>query len=130
MEFFALIGAKLSAWLDAAWFGMTATERIMLALGMLGQLMFVSRWFVQWMASEKARQSIVPELFWYLSFVGGALVLMYGFYSANLVLIFGQFGIFIYARNIYLILRAKNAPPAEAANTPEPGPQPAKMPAE
>jgi len=129
MDVLTLISERLSAWLDAAWFGLSPTARIMLILGLVGQLMFVSRWFVQWVASEKARASIVPELFWYLSFVGGALVLTYGIYSANLVLILGQFGVFIYARNIYLIWKAKTSPPDEQPQE-KPGPQPAKMPAE
>ena len=110
------VSERISAWFDAALFGLSPTEQIMLALGIFGQLLFVSRWFVQWIASERARDSIVPELFWYLSFLGGTLVLIYGVYSANLVLILGQFGVFIYARTIYLIWNTKRAmaPPTEA----------------
>lgn len=107
MDVLSQIPAILSNWLDRAIFGLSGTEQLMLAVGIFGQALFVSRWFVQWLASEKARRSIVPELFWYLSLCGGALVLTYGIYSANLVLILGQFGVFIYARNIYLIWRGK-----------------------
>ncbi|MEM9029922.1 MAG: lipid-A-disaccharide synthase N-terminal domain-containing protein [Pseudomonadota bacterium] len=112
MDLFATIAERISSWLDAAVFGLSPTAQMMLLLGLCGQLLFVSRWFVQWIASERARDAIVPELFWYLSFVGGSLVLVYGFYSANLVLILGQFGVFIYARNIYLIWRKKKTLPA------------------
>lgn len=112
MEFLATLSASISAWFDRALFGLSPTEQIMLAVGLIGQVMFVSRWFIQWLASERARDSIVPELFWYLSFIGGTMVLAYGIYSANLVLILGQFGVFIYARNIYLIWQRKRALPA------------------
>jgi lipid-A-disaccharide synthase-like uncharacterized protein len=107
MDLLNQILSVVSGWLDRAIFGLSGTEQLMLALGIFGQTLFVSRWFVQWLASEKARRSIVPELFWYLSLCGGMLVLVYGIYSANLVLILGQFGVFIYARNIYLIWRGK-----------------------
>ncbi|MEL7303652.1 MAG: lipid-A-disaccharide synthase N-terminal domain-containing protein [Pseudomonadota bacterium] len=105
MEIQAAIADAVSGWFQRAIFDLSPTGRVMLAIGIIGQAMFVSRWFVQWLASEKARQSIVPELFWYLSFAGGLMVLTYGIYSANLVLILGQFGVFIYARNIWLIRR-------------------------
>lgn len=115
MELISGIMTALGGWLDRAVFGLSPTGQLMLALGIFGQSLFVSRWFVQWLASEKARRSIVPEMFWYLSFFGGLLVLIYGVYSANLVLILGQFGVFIYARNIYLIHRGKreDRPPVE-----------------
>lgn len=111
MDLVASIFGTVAAWLDRAIFGLSSTEQLMLLLGLFGQALFVSRWFVQWVASERARDSIVPELFWYLSFVGGAMVLTYGIYTANLVLILGQFGVFIYARNIYLIWQKKRALP-------------------
>ena len=41
-----------------------------LAVGFLAQLMFSMRFIVQWIASERARRSIVPETFWYFSLVG------------------------------------------------------------
>ncbi|MEM8626903.1 MAG: lipid-A-disaccharide synthase N-terminal domain-containing protein [Pseudomonadota bacterium] len=113
MELLSYIGERWADW----WQSQTATGMLMLTFGMFGQALFVSRWFVQWLASERARKSIVPELFWYLSLVGGLMVLTYGIYSTNPVLILGQFGVFIYARNIYLIWRNKreaadeNAPP-------------------
>ena len=65
------------------------------------------RWFVQLVASEKAKQSIVPELFWYISLAGSVLVFASAISIANLGLLLGQFGLFIYARNIYLIKRNK-----------------------
>lgn len=95
--------AKFTAW----WHSATPADLWWLTIGMAGQLMFTGRWFVQWIASEKARRSIVPETFWYFSFVGGLMVLAYGVYIANPVVIFGQFGVFIYGRNLYFLWKHK-----------------------
>ena len=104
MDFIAnyagLLGGRMAAW----WNGVTPLDRIWLGVGMFGQLMFTGRWFVQWIATERARKSVVPATFWYFSFFGGLLVLAYGIYRADPVIIIGQFGVFIYARNIYFLL--------------------------
>jgi lipid-A-disaccharide synthase-like uncharacterized protein len=79
-----------------------------LALGFLAQLLFSLRFFVQWIASEKRRTSYVPEIFWYLSFTGGALLLIYAIHRRDPVFILGQAsGLFVYLRNIALIRRGK-----------------------
>jgi lipid-A-disaccharide synthase-like uncharacterized protein len=57
--------------------------------------------------SEKSRRSTMPELFWYLSFAGGVLVLSYGLYRVDPVIVLGQFGVLIYARNLMLLKREK-----------------------
>ena len=106
---FALISGKLTAWWDTAWVGLSPPEKLMLLLGLFGQSLFVLRWFVQLAASERVKQSVVPETFWYLSLAGTVLVMVYAVYIANLVLILGQFGFFIYARNVYLIWRQRMA---------------------
>jgi lipid-A-disaccharide synthase-like uncharacterized protein len=105
---------ELAQW----WARVTLVELIWLSVGIGGQLMFSARWIIQWLASERVRRSIVPELFWYLSLAGGLLVLSYGVYKREPVIILGQFGVFIYARNIYFLLsghkeRAQQVPPAE-----------------
>ena len=49
------------------------------------------------------------------------MVLAYGFYRADPVIIIGQFGVFIYARNIYFLLRSKTETVSDqAANPPNP----------
>lgn len=102
--FAATFVAKIGQW----WTGMTPLDRVWLGIGMFGQLMFTGRWFVQWIATERARRSVVPATFWYFSFFGGLLVLAYGFYRVDPVIIIGQFGVFIYARNIYFLLRSQS----------------------
>lgn len=102
--------AKLAQW----WQVTPALDKTWLAVGLIGQLMFSARWIIQWLASERVRQSVVPTTFWYFSLVGGLLVLSYGIYKGDPVIILGQFGVLIYARNIFLLLRGQSPdrPPA------------------
>ncbi|MEK6559477.1 MAG: lipid-A-disaccharide synthase N-terminal domain-containing protein [Planctomycetota bacterium] len=77
-------------------------------IGFIGQFLFGSRFFVQWIASEKRGESIIPEIFWYLSMAGSAILLTYAIYRRDPVFIMGQVsGLFIYARNIMLIYKKK-----------------------
>lgn len=77
-----------------------------LCLGFFAQLLFSGRFLIQWIASERARKSIVPHLFWHLSIAGSALLLVYAIYRKDPVFILGQCaGIFIYIRNLWLIRR-------------------------
>lgn len=86
------------------WADITALELAWLAIGFGAQLMFSMRFIIQWVASEKARASIVPETFWYFSFVGGLMLFIYAIHRADPVFIMGQgLGLIIYSRNIYFI---------------------------
>ena len=79
-------------------------------LGMLGQVMFFSRFLVQWIASEKKGKSTVPVSFWYLSIGGGFLLLLYALWRKDPVITLGQLvGLFVYVRNLILIHRHKAA---------------------
>jgi len=49
--------------------------------------MFSMRFIVQWIASERARRSIVPE---YFSMVGGAMLFAYAIYRLDPVFMLGQ----------------------------------------
>ncbi len=77
---------------------------IWIMVGFLGQALFSARFIIQWLASEKARRSIVPKAFWYFSLAGSAVLLSYAIHRADPVFIVGQAsGLFIYLRNLYLI---------------------------
>lgn len=90
------------------WASMSAIELIWLTIGFAAQFMFSMRFLVQWIYSERAGQSIVPELFWYFSVIGGTLLLSYAIYRLDPVFILGQAtGLLIYSRNIYFIWRGK-----------------------
>lgn len=75
-------------------------------LGVLGQAIFAGRMIVQWWASEKHKQSVVPKLFWQMSLWGSVLVLIYGIMRREPIVILGQApGLVVYIRNLVLISR-------------------------
>jgi lipid-A-disaccharide synthase-like uncharacterized protein len=111
------IAAKIAAW----WTTTSMAEKTWLAVGLTGQLMFSMRWVLQWLASEKVRASVVPATFWYYSLIGGLMVLAYGIYRLEPVIILGQFGILVYARNIYFLLRGQQISPPPALDNAERG---------
>jgi lipid-A-disaccharide synthase-like uncharacterized protein len=77
-------------------------------VGLFGQLMFTGRFIVQWLASEKAKRSVVPVAFWYFSILGSVIVLAYGIHKLDPVIILGQLpGTVIYSRNLWLIRAEK-----------------------
>jgi len=81
---------------------------IWVLLGLFGQGMFMMRFVVQWIASERQKQSVMPEAFWYFSLAGGLIVLIYAIHQQDPVFILGQsLGTFIYIRNIWFIWRNK-----------------------
>lgn len=77
-----------------------------LLLGLLGQTAFSARFVVQWLASERRRESVVPVAFWWLSVAGGALLLAYALHRGDPVFVLGQSaGLAVYLRNLALIRR-------------------------
>jgi lipid-A-disaccharide synthase-like uncharacterized protein len=115
MDIFAQIAAKTALW----WTQTTGVEKSWLAIGVVGQLMFSMRWVLQWAASERVRTSVVPANFWYYSLIGSVMVLAYGIYKLDPVIILGQFGMLVYARNVYFLLTGSRAdtPPDMAQNS-------------
>jgi len=79
-----------------------------LIIGFIGQALFSMRFLLQWIASERKGESVIPTLFWYFSLAGGLTLLAYAIYKQDPVFILGQSaGAFIYIRNIVLIFRKK-----------------------
>ncbi|SJZ49879.1 lipid-A-disaccharide synthase N-terminal domain-containing protein [Consotaella salsifontis] len=77
---------------------------VWIVVGFIAQGVFTARFIVQWIASERARRSVIPVAFWTLSLVGGILLFIYALQRRDPVFIIGQgAGIFIYARNLSLI---------------------------
>ncbi len=86
--------------------GMSMADKVWLAVGLIGQLMFTLRFVVQWIHSERHQKSVIPVSFWYFSLIGGLTVLAYGIHKVEPVIILGQLpGTFVYARNLMLIRR-------------------------
>jgi lipid-A-disaccharide synthase-like uncharacterized protein len=87
---------------------MVTTEQVWLAVGLAGQALFSARFLVQWIATERRRESVVPRQFWYFSIGGGLTLLAYAIHRLDPVFILGQgAGLFVYARNLYFIHRAR-----------------------
>lgn len=103
--------AKLNEW----WAAVSQVETAWVVFGLAAQSMFFMRFLVQWIASERVKQSVVPETFWYFSLAGGAMLLFYGVHRADPVIMVGQLaGLVIYARNIWLIWAHKRLEHAPA----------------
>jgi lipid-A-disaccharide synthase-like uncharacterized protein len=84
-------------------------------LGFVAQALFTMRFLVQWIASERAGRSVIPLAFWIFSIGGGLLLLVYALYRKDPVFIAGQsFGVFVYLRNLYFVMRERKAAPTAA----------------
>ena len=105
----ALLGFfNITSWVNFGW----------VAVGLLGQAAFFGRMFIQWVVSEKSKQSQVPEMFWWLSFVGGVFLFTYFVWRVDVVGVLGQSsGVVIYARNLRLIHKEKRRAVRRAART-------------
>ena len=89
-------------------YGLSFNEFLWVFFGTIGQLIFFSRWIIQWIYSERKGESYIPIIFWYLSIIGGIGLLTYAIFRKDPVIISGQsVGIFIYLRNLILIYRKK-----------------------
>ena len=89
------------------------------AFGLLGQVIFGSRFIVQWIISEKKKASHIPIGFWYLSLVGGLVTTVYAVHRRDPVFIIGQAaGLIVYLRNLMLIYRHPHAEPGTTQPAP------------
>jgi lipid-A-disaccharide synthase-like uncharacterized protein len=105
--------ASVLAWL--------AKDPIWSSIGFLGQGLFASRFLIQWYYSEREGRSVIPVAFWYFSLIGGIVTTAYMIHLQSIPLIIGQgSGLFVYARNLYLIQRERTLL-KQAATQPEPG---------
>jgi lipid-A-disaccharide synthase-like uncharacterized protein len=79
-------------------------------LGFVAQFFFTMRFLVQWIASERAKRSVVPIGFWFFSLFGGGLLLVYAIVRRDPVFIAGQaLGMVIYVRNLWLIANERKS---------------------
>ncbi|MDK3017087.1 lipid-A-disaccharide synthase N-terminal domain-containing protein [Pseudodonghicola flavimaris] len=88
----------------------TQAELVWVIIGLGAQILFSMRFIIQWIASEKQRRSVVPELFWWFSIIGGVTLLAYAVHRQDPVFILGQsLGVVIYLRNLWLIYAEKRS---------------------
>ena len=91
-------------WWPSSWLG-----RFWIMFGFGAQLTFTARFLVQWIASERMRESYMPTAFWYLSIVGAIMLFAYAVvWKHDPVVALGQtMGAFVYVRNLVLMHRAR-----------------------
>src|SRR5580658_9064413 len=96
-------------WIDGKFLGIEWT--VWKVVGWLGNAIFFSRFLVQWYATEKKKQVVVPVLFWWLSLAGSLLLLAYAiFYDRHHVIIFAYLFTWIpYTRNLIIHFRHEKA---------------------
>lgn len=93
-------------------------EWFWIVFGLIGQIMFTGRFVVQWLASERAKMSIVTKSFWTFSILGSSMLSVYAIYRQDPVFIIGQVpGIFIYARNLVIMRNSERRARALAEKT-------------
>ncbi len=79
-------------------------------IGYSGIAVFGSRFIVQWLYSERHKESRIPPIFWWQSLIGTLLCLAYFLRQQDSVGILGYlFNIIPYVRNIMLVQRKKKA---------------------
>jgi len=79
-------------------------------VGWLGNAIFSSRFLVQWYVTEKKRQVVVPQAFWWLSLIGSLTFLCYSIHQRDSVFIFAYAFTWIpYIRNLIIHRRHKEA---------------------
>lgn len=92
-----------------------------LVFGFIAQGTFFGRFLVQWIASERRKQSVVPVAFWYLSLAGAAMLFVYAFQRRDPVIMAGQAAAtLIYVRNLALIHKHRPVPVSDASAAPPP----------
>lgn len=95
-------------WHDGKLFGIEWS--VWKAVGWGGNAVFFSRFFVQWYATEKRKQVVVPQAFWWLSLIGSVTLLAYSLHQQDSVFIFAYAFTWIpYIRNLVIHRRNKAA---------------------
>ena len=75
----------------------------LLLFGSAGQLIFTLRFIYQWIYSVRRHQSFLPSGFWIISLAGSGIIIAYGIFRQDPVLILGQsFGFVAYCRNLVI----------------------------
>ena len=95
-------------WHDGRLFGIAWS--VWKIIGWLGNAVFFSRFFVQWYATEKKQQVVIPQAFWWLSLAGSVTLLCYSLHQQDSVFIFAYAFTWIpYIRNLVIHRRNKAA---------------------
>ena len=89
----------------------------LVVLGFIGNASFSMRFLVQWLASERQGESVIPVSFWYWSIAGSVIMCFYFIFRRDPVGILAYLpNSLIYIRNLMLIRKGRSAPTAAAAS--------------
>ena len=81
----------------------------LIVFGSAGQIIFTLHFIYQWGYSKRKGESVLPVGFWIISLVGSGVIIAYGIFRADPVLILGQsFGFIAYIRNLMLGCKHKS----------------------
>src|SRR5437763_7749844 len=84
-------------------------------LGFIGNATFSMRFLVQWLASERQGESVIPVSFWYWSITGSVIMCFYFIFRRDPVRILAYLpNSLLYIRNLLLIRTGRSAPTAAA----------------
>ncbi|HYY12942.1 MAG TPA: lipid-A-disaccharide synthase N-terminal domain-containing protein [Chthoniobacterales bacterium] len=116
---------NLSFTIAATWFGqehrfLGLDWNYLVILGFIGNAIFSMRFFVQWLASERQGESVIPVSFWYWSIAGSIIMCLYFIFRRDPVGILAYLpNSLIYIRNLMLI-RKGGSPPTAAVPSQHP----------
>jgi len=104
-----------SIFIAVTWFGqehrvLGLDWSYLVILGLIGNLTFSMRFIVQWLASERKGESVIPVSFWYWSIGGSVIMCFYFIFRRDPVGILAYLpNSIIYIRNLMLIRKRKLA---------------------
>ncbi|WP_026836604.1 lipid-A-disaccharide synthase N-terminal domain-containing protein [Gillisia sp. JM1] len=101
-----LIAGYLLLFSQKQWSDFLQNENIalwLIILGIIGQLVYTSRFIYQWIYSERHKESSLPRIFWIISITGSAIIFTYAVFRSDPVLLAAHFfGSIVYIRNLFL----------------------------
>ena len=81
-----------------------------IGMGVVGQGLFAGRFLVQWITSERKKESVIPVAFWYLSIAASVLMLASFIQLGEWIFGLGMLlTLPVYARNLWMIQRKKQS---------------------
>ena len=107
-DFFVLATAvadapKSKGFLDAIQSMLATAKDPWVVVGLVGSFVFSVRFVIQWLASERAKKSVIPFGFWECSALGAILVLSSFMHQKNLNgILQNLLPLPIYIRNLYM----------------------------
>jgi lipid-A-disaccharide synthase-like uncharacterized protein len=104
-----------SIFITVTWFGrehriLGLDWNYLVILGLIGTATFSMRFLVQWWASERQGESVIPVSFWYWSIAGSIIMFVYFLFRRDPVGILAYLpNSIIYIRNLMLIRKRRLA---------------------